>query len=285
MKMARRKQALALTRRQAVAQLLAAPLSLIAARGARATTNDALVFGVLNQQSPTLTAERWNPILTYVTQKTGVKLRLRMGPTVERTNEMMAQNEFDFAFTNHNFRPEYDSLGLQVIARWGGAAAAAAIAVPLDSPVQHLADLADRRIAFPSPHAFLAYAVPLVMLRKAQLPVHEVFAGNQEGAIAQLKARRVDAIAVNSRSLAQYSEREGVSFRVIWTSDPYPDLAVVANPRLDSVTIARVRDALTGMAADPEAKDALQLAACPGFAAATDADYEPVRAIYRLAAK
>lgn len=276
---------LTLTRRRVVAQLLALPLTSLAARVARAATNDTLVFGVLNQQSPSLTAERWNPILTYVGQKTGVKLRLRMGPTVERTNEMMAQDEFDFVFTNHNFRPEYDGLGLKVIARWGNTTAAAAIAVPADSPIHRLQDLADQRIAFPSPHAFLAYAVPLVQLRGAGVMVQEVFAGNQEGALAQLKARRVDAIAVNSRFLTQYSAREGVNFRIVWASDPYPDLAVVAHPRLSDATVARVRAALTGMADDPEAKEVLQIAACPGFAAATDADYESVRAIYRLAAK
>jgi phosphonate transport system substrate-binding protein len=276
---------LTLTRRRLVAQALALPLTAMAARRARASTNDTLVFGVLNQQSPSLTAERWNPILTYVTQKTGVKLRLRMGPTVERTNEMMAQDEFDFVFTNHNFRPEYARLGLQVIARWGSSSAAAAIAVPADSPAHRLQDLAELRIAFPSPHAFLAYAVPLVQFRSVGVPVHEVFAGNQEGALAQLKARRVDAAAVNSRFLTQYSEREGVSFRIVWVSDPYPDLAVVANPRLSAATVTSVREALTGMSGDPGAKEALQLAACPGFTTATDADYEPVRAIYRLAAK
>ncbi len=127
--------------------------------------------------------------------------------------------------------------------------------------------------------------MPLVQFRGAGVSVHEVFAGNQEGALAQLKARRVDAIAVNSRFLAQYSAREGVVFRIVWASDPYPDLAVVAHPRLPDDTIARVRAALTGMAEDPEAKEILQNAACPGFGAASDADYDAVRAIYRLAAK
>lgn len=276
---------LTLTRRRLVAQILALPLSAVAARVARASTNETLVFGVLNQQSPSLTAERWNPLLTYVTQKTGVKLRLRMGPTVERTNEMMAQDEFDFVFTNHNFRPEYERLGLKVIARWGSTSAAAAIAVPADSSAHRLQDLADQRMSFPSPHAFLAYAVPLVQLRSVGVLVHEVFAGNQEGALAQLKARLVDAAAVNSRFLTQYSEREGVTFRIVWASDPYPDLAVVVHPRVPPAVVAGVREALTGMADDAAAKEILQRAACPGFTAATDADYEPVRAIYRLATK
>jgi len=70
-----------------------------------------LVFGLLNQQSPSLTAERWNPILAYVSRMADVSLRLRMGPTVERTDAMMAAGEFDLVFTNHNFKPEYDALG------------------------------------------------------------------------------------------------------------------------------------------------------------------------------
>ena len=41
-----------------------------------------LVFGVLNQQSPALTAERWNPILHYLGVATGLTFQLRMGRTV-----------------------------------------------------------------------------------------------------------------------------------------------------------------------------------------------------------
>jgi phosphonate transport system substrate-binding protein len=144
-------------------------LALLAAGGARA--DGGLVFGVLNQQSPALTAERWNPILGHLSRVTGVPLKLRMGPTVERTNAMMADGEFDLVFANHNFKPEYDALGFRVIARWGGEAARAAIVVLGDSALTGLSQLADRRVAFPSPHAFLGHAVPSVALAKAQVSV------------------------------------------------------------------------------------------------------------------
>ena len=38
-----------------------------------------LAFGVLNQQSPALTAERWNPILHYASTVSSVPLQLKMG--------------------------------------------------------------------------------------------------------------------------------------------------------------------------------------------------------------
>jgi phosphonate transport system substrate-binding protein len=241
-----------------------------------------LAFGVLNQQSPARTAERWNPILHYVTSLTGVPLQLRMGPTVQDTNAMMARGEFEFMFTNHNFQTEFDSLGYRVIARWGGEAIHGVIAVPADSPVRALKDLDGRRVAFPSVDAFVGYAVPIVALRQAGVKVDEVFAGNQEGVLAQLKARRVDGGAVNSRFLTTYAEREGVQFREIFVSQGYPDLAVIAHPRVPAATVEKVRHALLGMKNDAAAAAILTRAGSRGFDPATDRDYDGVRQVYRL---
>ena len=240
-----------------------------------------LVFGVLNQQSPALTAERWNPMLAYVSAVSGVPLQLRMGPTVEATDAMMGRGEMDFVFTNHNFQPEFDSVGYKVIARWAGEPIKGVIAVPVDSPVKTLKDLEGARVAFPSRDAFVAYAVPTLALKHASVRVQEVFAANQEGVLAQLKAKRVDAGAVNSRFLAQYSERESVRFREIFVSDAYPDLAVIHHPRLPAATVEKVRRALVGMAKDPAAAPILEKARSRGFEPATEREYEGVRRVYR----
>ena len=72
-----------------------------------------LAFGVLNQQSPALTAERWNPILAYLSATSRV-------------------------FTNHNFQSDFDAIPFKVLARWAGEPIRAVIAVPADSPIRHL---------------------------------------------------------------------------------------------------------------------------------------------------
>ena len=241
-----------------------------------------LTFGVLNQQSPALTAERWNPILYYVSNASGVPLRFRMGATVQETDAMMERGELDFVFTNHNFQPEYESIGYRVICRWGGDPIRAIVAVAEDGPISKLGQLGGKKVAFPSRDAFVGYAVPIVALKKAGVRVEEVLAGNQEGAMAQLKIRRVEAAAVNSRFLAQYSEREGVRFRPIFTSEPYPELAVVAHPRVPAPVVEKVRRALLAMKTDPLAQPILEQAKSPGFEPATDRDYESVRRIYKL---
>ena len=241
-----------------------------------------LAFGVLNQQSPALTAERWNPILHYAGTVSGVPLQLKMGRTVQETNSMMARGDFDFVFTNHNFQSEFDILGFKVIARWAGEPIRAVIAVPADSPIHHLHQLEGKRVSFPSTDAFVAYAVPLVALKRAGVRVEQVFGGNQEGTLAQVKARRVEAGAANSRFLSQYAEREHVQFREIYVSEGFPDLAVIAHPRVPAATVERVRRALLGMNSDPAAASVLTLAKSKGFEAAGDRDYDGVRRVYRL---
>ena len=251
------------------------------AHAAPATADGPLAFGVLNQQSPALTAERWNPILHYVTSVAGVPLVLKMGATVTETNAMMAKGAFDLMFTNHNFQSEFDGLGYKVIARWAGEPIRTVIAAPADSPVRDLRELDGKAVAFPSREAFVGYAVPLVALRNAKVTVTEVFAGNQEGAMAQLKARRVAAAAVNSRFLAQYAEREGLRFREIYVSEGYPELAIIVHPRVPAPIVEKIRRALVGMVDDPNAAPIMARIRFKGFAPATDKDYDGVRRVYR----
>lgn len=265
-----------------LAKVLVALASLLLTAGAAHGQPAPLTFGVLNQQSPALTAERWNPILHYLSAASGVPLQLRMGRTVQETDAMMTRGDFDFVFTNHNFQSDFDAVPFKVLARWAGEPIRAVIAVPADSPIRELKELDGKRVSFPSSDAFVAYAVPLVALKRAGVQVEEVFGGNQEGTLAQVKARRVEAGAVNSRFLTQYAEREHVQFREIYVSEGFPDLAVIAHPRVPAASVERVRRALLGMAADPAAAPILAQSKFKGFEAATDRDYEGVRRIYRL---
>jgi len=112
--------------------------------------------------------------------------------------------------------------------------------------------------------------------------VEQTFGGNQEGTLAQVKAKRVEAGAVNSRFLRQYAEREHAQFREIYVSEGFPDLAVIAHPRVPAATVERVRRALLGMSGDPAAAAILTAAKSKGFEPAGERDYDSVRRVYRL---
>lgn len=245
-------------------------------------------FGVLNHRSPTLTAEYWNPILAWVSRRSGVPLTLRIARTANETTDMAARGELAFVYSNHLFTPQRDRLGFTVLARQEGAGIRGQVIVRADSPVQGLKDLAGQAVAFANPYGFTGYFVPYDALLKAGVNVKPVFAGTQEAAMSRLKHGQVAAAGVNSQVLADYTQREGLAYRILWQSEPYYDLAVMAHPAVPEATRQAVKEAFVAMREDAdgrrvlaEAATRIGLSAPRGFVPARDADYDAYRRFFR----
>jgi phosphonate transport system substrate-binding protein len=262
-------------------------LSVATAPGA-AAEHGPYYFGVLNQRSVALTAQYWNPILAYVSSRSGVPLVLKMGKTAVETTDMTVRGEFAFAYTNHLFTPERVKLGFRVIARTTEPSIRATIVVPADSALGALGDLHGKSVVFPSHEAFVGYWVPMDAFLKAGVAVTPSFAGNQEGAIAQLQAGKVEAAAVNAQVLEDYARREGFVYRTLWTSEGYHGLPIMASASVPRAKVEAVRQAFIHMGEDAEGQRALRAGAellklkePVAFVPATDRDYENYRRFYQ----
>jgi phosphonate transport system substrate-binding protein len=245
-------------------------------------------FGVLNQRNPVLTAEYWNSILDYVSKKSGVALQLKMGKTVQETDSMTEGGEFDFLFSNHIFIPRISKAGYQVIARPIEESIKGQIVVMDYAPIRMLEDLEGKEVAFPSEMAFVAYAVTMDALMQKGIQVKTVLAGNQEGAMGQLKAGRVSAASVNSQVMREFANREHFKYRVLWSSAKFAGMPIAVNRRVNKKAMRAVRDAFVGMASDPEGLKVLAASAAVikqkppfGFVAADERDYENQREFYK----
>ncbi len=249
---------------------------------------EAMKFGVLNQHPVTVTAQIWNPILLEISQQTGIPLALAMGHSAPETTRRTLAGEYDFAYTNHLFTPERQKAGFRVLARFNRPAISGQIVVPTDSPLQSLADLDGKKLAFPSREAFVGFHVPNQALTRAGIAVSKSFAGNQEGAMRQLVTGVVDAAAVNNRVMRAFATRTGFQYRVVWHSEPYPDLAVMVHPRVPGGVVERVRNALLSMHQRDSGRRALAKAnqiikndQPLIFVPASDADYTPYSRFWR----
>jgi len=160
------------------ATLLAAALALHVPSAS--AQQKAYSFYVLKHRSVALTAQYWNPILTYVGRKSGVPLELRMAKTAQEGNAILEKGGFDFQYTNHFFTPERDRLGWKVIARPAGPGIRSQVVVPQESPIQSLHDLSGKDVAFVSPDGFTGYWLPYDALLRAKVNINVVFTGNQE---------------------------------------------------------------------------------------------------------
>ncbi len=264
-----------------------AVVACLTAAGVRAAPVPTYEFSPVNQYNLQLSAAFWNPIIRYVSQKSGVRLNLKLGRTSADTTSYVLTREVDFAFTNHLFSPDRARLGWTVFGRRNAPPVRAQIVVPADSPVMSLAQLAGEPVAFPGPEAMLAYKVTYAQLRRRNIPVDVVFAGNMDAAFAQLFAGKAVAAGANSELVQNYQQRERKSFRVLWSSEPFNDLALMASPRVPADQVRAVALAFFGMDKDPEgrrilaaARELVHAQAPISFVAAGDADYAGYRAFY-----
>jgi len=245
-------------------------------------------YGVLSQRSAVLTAQYWNPILDYVRRKTDVALILRIARTAQESNEAIERGDYDFVYSNTIFLPRLQPAGYRVVLKPRDEAIAGQIVVLEDSPVRALADLDGREVGFPSPVAFVGYAVPMNELQRRRIDVTPVFGGNQEGIMGQLAAGRVVAAGVNSQVMAAYAARNGLRYRVLWESPRYLNLPVSVHPRVPEAALAAVVAAIDGMHRDPEGLKILEASArtvgqqAPyGFEKSTQEDYRNYVEFYK----
>lgn len=247
-----------------------------------------LTFGIISQRSAVLTAQYWNPILRYVSQKSGVPLQIKLAKSGLEHAQMIRRGEFDFIYSNHNFTAENDVVGYKVFARPIEAAIRGQIIVLADSPIHSLTALQNKNVAFPSSVAFVGYHVPMDALMRSGIHVKPQFAGNQEGAIAQLLSGRAQAAAVNSQIVKDFAARQNFSYRVLWSSEEYLNIPISAHPAVPKHKVDAVRNALLRMADDAEGMKILAASASliqksppHGFVAATDMEFDNTRRFYK----
>ena len=219
-----------------------------------ATQSATYRFSPVNQWDIARTAAYWNPIIRYVSDKSGVRLELKIGRTSADTTAYVLAQEVEFVFSNHLFSPERDQLGWKVFGRRWTPPLQGQIAVPFDSPITRLEELKGQEVVFAGPEAFIGYKLPYAHLLSKNIDVKAVFAGNQNAAFAQLFAGKAKAVGSNSALVDGYRVREGKKFRVLWTSEGFHDLALMASSKVPEQDVKAVASAFINMHRDPAGK-------------------------------
>ena len=247
-------------------------------------------FSPVNQYDIKLTAAYWNPIINYVSEQSGVKLNLKIGRTSADTTSYVLAQEVEFVFSNHLFSPEREKLGWKVFGRREMPPVHGQIVVPADSPITDISQLQGQEVAFPGPEALIAYKFPYAQLLSRNIDVKVVFGGNQNGALAQLFAGKVKAVGGNSQLIEGYASRENKKFRVLWSSEPLYDLALMASGKVSDKDVKAVANAFFNMHKNPRGLEILRQASnevgltdAPHFIPSDGSEYGSYRRFYQSA--
>lgn len=252
-----------------------------------AAENAPYTFGVLAQRNVLLTAQYWNPILTYVSSKSRIHLILKVARTAPESNLAIQKGSYDFVYSNTIFSPKMAEANYQVILRPRDRAITGQIVTLADSSLYTLQDIAGKEVGFPSLTAFIGYAVPMDYLQHQSINVIPVFGGNQEGIMAQLKVGKVMAAAVNSQVMSAYARRENISYRVLWESEKFLNIPISVHPRIPKDAVQAIQNAFVQMNSDPEGLKILEASAkliaqdSPlGFTNSSAQEYQSYRDFY-----
>ena len=248
-------------------------------------------FSPVNQWDINRTATYWNPIIQYVSEKSGIQLQLKIGRTSADTTSYVLAQEVEFVFSNHLFSPEREALGWKVFGRRNAPPLKAQIAVPADSAITAIEQLQGQQIAFAGPEAFIGYKLPYAHLLARKIEATAVFGGNQNAAFTQMFSGKVQAVGSNSMLIDGYAVKENKKFRVLWTSDEYHDLALMASSKkVAEKDLKAISAAFLGMHQDPKGKQILLSASAEVglkqeayFIPASDGDYASYRKFYLTA--
>ena len=252
-----------------------------------ASENTSYTFGVLAQRSAVLTAQYWNPILTYISSKSGVALVLKVERTAPDSNLAIQKGGYDFVYANTIFSPKMAEANYQVILCPRDEAIVGQIVTLSGSSLYTIEDIANKEVGFPSRTAFVGYLVPMDYLKRQGIQVIPLFGGNQEGIMAQLKAGKVLVAAVNDKVMRAYAHRENISYRVLWESDQFLNMPIAAHPRISKEVTKAVQKAFDEMNKDPEGAKILEASAKLilqdpplGFAISSPKEYQNYRDFY-----
>jgi phosphonate transport system substrate-binding protein len=242
--------------------------------------------GVISRYAPTLTYERYQPVMDYLSANGSYRYELRLSATYEDAAEQLRRGDVVASFFGTWIYARLGPrLGLEPVLaprnEEGGTTFHAALIVPAGSPLSTIASLAGRRVALPSRSSFAgnwlaAEALPAAGLSLADLDSVHHFDYHQT-VVHRVLDGQFDAGVVREAVAQEFA---GQGIRVIARSGPFPGAPVVVRAGNPHPAIAEMKRLL--LALDPKRPaDAARMRDwarefAQGFVAVDARTYEPV---------
>ncbi len=239
--------------------------------------------------SPQGTAESYDDLATYLSEKVDRPIELIQRRTYAEVNELVAQNQVDVAFVcTSAYVDGHDRFGMELLVAPeidGQRVYYSQLIVPAESPAQSMADLRGKVFAFTDPISFSGRVYPTYLVQQlGQTPDRffrrSFYTYSHDRAIEAVAAGVADGAAVDSLVLEYALKRNPAlrtRIRVIHRSPPFGIPPVVIPPQLPPRQAADLRDIFLAMDQDPAGRAVLDELGIDRFVVVQDEDYTDVR--------
>ena len=248
-----------------------------------------LHIGLIPEQNLFKQMDRYEPLARYVSQKTGIDIRLSILPRYGNIISNFVSAGMDGAFFgSFTFALAHEKLGVQVLVRPenldGISTYHGMIFVRKDSGIRTVEQMKGKRFAFVDKATTAGYLLPLAYFRKHQKNYRTFlreyyFAGTHEDVINDVLDKKADIGAAKNtvfNRLAKSDGRISEELLILAESPEVPENALAVRKNLDSGLKSRLEAALLNMDSDPEGARILKAFGARRFILTRTSDYNPV---------
>ncbi len=241
---------------------------------------EVFTFGVVPQQSAQVLAKRWSPVMSYLSERTGLDIRFTTAKDIPTFEQRLAAGEYDVAYMNpYHFTVFNEAPGYQAIAKEKGKQIKGILVVRKDSLLENLSDLDGRHVAFPSPAAFAASIIPRAKIDLEGVSIKPEYVSSHDSVYRSVAQGFFPAGGGIIRTFNNADESVREQLRVLWTSPGYTPHAIATHPHLSPGDKGKIQQALVDIAITPEGQALLMTLKINGFERAQDTDWDDVRGL------
>jgi phosphonate transport system substrate-binding protein len=243
------------------------------------TEKDTLVFGIVPQQSGSKLSAKWTPILKYLEEQTGMKIRFATARNIPTFEKRLLAGKYDVAYMNpYHYTQYHEAAGYTAFAKAKNKRLKGILVVAKDSPYKSINDLEGEQLAFPSQ----AFAASLVMRAKFNEDGVSIDANNvasHDSVYRNVARGRYAAGGGVMRTFKNTSAEHRDKLRVLWTSDGYTPHAFAAHPRVPANVVSTLQQTLLSMDQNAYGKKLLKSIRLKGIETASNLEWDDVRAL------
>ncbi|MDY7577650.1 phosphate/phosphite/phosphonate ABC transporter substrate-binding protein [Herbaspirillum sp. RTI4] len=237
-----------------------------------------VTVGIVPQQSPDVLAKAWEPILHFLSEKSGMPLRFATAKDISTFEQRLEKGEYDIAYMNpYHYTVFHRSPGYLVFAKEKDLKLKGIVVVRKDGNYSDIKQLQGKTLAFPGPTSFAATMLPQAEFRTRGISVESRYVSSHDSVYLGVVRGLFDAGGGVVKTFDNIRPELRDQLKILWSTKEYTPHAFAAHPRMPKETVRRLQEAMMTMEADPEGARLLQTIGFKGISAAQDKEYDAVR--------
>ena len=253
---------------------------LIVGEWQEADSMDVITLGIVPQQSPFDIEQNWGPLVSYLEKETGRTIIIKTASSISIFEERCQEGRYDITYLNpYHYVMFSQSNGYMAIAKQKNKKIQGIIVMRKDHMGVPLTDLADTKLAFPSPAAFAASLLTQAYLTEEEIPFEPVYVRSHDSVYRAVATGLYPAGGGVKRTLKATDSEIRDKLHIAWTTEKFTPHALAVHPRVSKEEIKKFQDALVKLDNPDEYKSILQPLRFKGWELASDKDWDDVRAL------